>query len=107
MDKNPMHKEETFWEGPPLQVFSGPGIPVTPEMQLEPRYGRPIRSAQIGDQPNETNGHLSGLLRWDDSVAAAVSRAVDANLSGPEAEAVKRAVATVIEEAILKLRTGQ
>jgi hypothetical protein len=42
---------ETYQEGYlPVQFFSSPAIPVTPDMKLEPRLGRPPRLTRDGQQ---------------------------------------------------------
>ena len=50
MSEENKKSETTCQEGvSPIQFFRSPAIPVTPEMKLSPRLGRPERSATDDD----------------------------------------------------------
>src|SRR5262245_59181011 len=106
MDENkPVRNDDTCWVGSSLQMFTSGAEEVTGEAQQRPRHGRPIRLASGG--PADPNGKFPSVLCWDDQVSAAVARAIDTAVQGPAGEAVKRAVAAAIQEALARQRSGE
>ena len=95
----PTPNAETYQEGcTPVQFFSSPAIPVTPDMPLAPRLGRPgaaagqtLASAEVG----------RAVIPRDEAVAvAAVAAQAAAAFAAPIAAAIAQALTAVLEAAL-------
>jgi hypothetical protein len=86
----------------PLQSFSSPAIPVTPDTPLEPRRGRPAPDGQDA-------GKVPGGNEEDEAAAAAytAAAAAAAAFAGPIVVAVRQALGAVLEAALRKPDEGQ
>ena len=98
----PLRNDETYQVGcTPVQFFSSPAIPVTPDMPLAPRLGRPARPGAAAGQTLASAEVGRAVIPQDEAAAvSAVAAQAAAAFAAPIAAAIAQALTAVLEAAL-------